>query len=152
MKEDTEQMIADAKSVVLRFAAAYTEWEQAMAVAWTEIEQAMEKDPDFDITAQDPAFQQARADIVKTYCTPKKRVYVDESITFSMPPTYSHVVEANIFNTVLVSDTRAHIDAKGLQTIHRFVVLRKKDGWQLDSIKWKVSENEEWQNGLIGSP
>ncbi len=143
MNNNTEQMIADAKDVVLRFAAAWTEWELAMA---KDVENSME----------DPAMRQTRTSIVASYWTPKKRVYVDESMSYSMPPRYSYVIEDNIINAELISDTRAHIDANGdsnpLQTSHRFVVIRKKDGWQLDSVKWRVSEGDEWKNGLIGNP
>jgi NTF2 fold immunity protein len=141
MNEDTEQMIADAKSVVLRFAAAYTEWELDMA-------------KDEENSMDDPAMIQAYANIIASYCTPKNRAYVDDCLSYSEPPTYSHVIEDNIINAELVSNTRAHIDANGnstpLQTSHRFVVLRKNDGWQIDSVKWR-SAGEEWENGLIGS-
>ena len=141
MNDNTEQMIADAKDVVLRFAAAYTEWEVAMT-------------KDEENSMDDPAMIQAHASIISSYCTPKNRAYVDGCLSYSEPPTYSHVIEDNIINADLISDTRAHIDASGdanpLQVSHRFVVLRKKDGWQLDSIKWR-SVGGEWQNGLIGS-
>jgi hypothetical protein len=139
LMDNTEQMIADAKNVVLRFAAAWTEWELAMA-------------KDEENSMEDPAMIQARASIIASYCTPKKRAYVDESMSYSEPPTYSHVIEDNIVGAELISNTRAQIDAKGLQTMHRFVVLRKSDGWKLDSIKWRVPEGGEWNNGLIGSP
>jgi NTF2 fold immunity protein len=142
MNDNTEQMIADAKSVVLRFAAAYTEWELAMA-------------KDEENSMDDPAMRQAHAGIIASYCTPKKRAYVDDCLSYSEPPTYSHVIEDNIMNAELISDTRAHIDISGdtspLQTSHRFVVLRKKDGWQIDGVKWRVSDGDEWNNGLIGS-
>jgi hypothetical protein len=135
-------MIADAKDVVLRFAAAYTEWELDMA-------------KDEENSMDDPAMIQAHASIIASYCTPKKRVYVDDCLSYSEPPTYSHVIEDNIINTELISNTRAHIDANGdanpMQISHRFVVLRKNDGWQLDSIKWRGPAGGEWENGLIGS-
>ena len=113
MNDNTEQMIADAKDVVLGFAAAWTEWELAMA-------------KDEDNSMEDPAMKQARASIRAYYCTPKKRVYVDDCLSYSEPPTYSHVIEDNIINTELISNTRAHIDANGdanpMSISHRFVV------------------------------
>jgi hypothetical protein len=60
------------------------------------------------------------------YCTPKKRVYVDGGFFFSL-------------------------DFKCRWQTRRFVVMKKKSGWLLDSIKWKVSDFDDWKNGLIGS-
>jgi hypothetical protein len=85
------------------------------------------------------------------YCTPKKRVYVDGGFFFSPDLTYGDVNDSTLIDVELVSPTRVHLDFKCRWQTRRFVVMKKKSGWLLDSIKWKVSDFDDWKNGLIGS-
>lgn len=99
---------------------------------------------------RDPVMIQAHADIIAEHCTAKKRAYVDGMLTFQKPPTYADVVETNVINAELCAPNRAYVDARCTLMFYRFVVLKKRDGWRIDSIKWKVRNADEWTNGLIG--
>jgi len=134
---DEPPELHEATEAVVRFAAAWTEWERQMAAI-----------PD---SGNDPRMQAARANLIQTHCTGKKRAYVDGLLSYSRPPTYENVTEDNLLNAELVSPTRAHVDAKGLLSFYRFVVVNKRDGWRIDSLKWRVSTEDSWEKGLIGS-
>ena len=62
---DAQTQLADPTTVVLAFAAAYTQWERDMDAA--------------DDGFNDPALQARHASILLDYCTHKKRAYVDAS-------------------------------------------------------------------------
>ncbi|MDX1928400.1 MAG: NTF2 fold immunity protein [Pirellulaceae bacterium] len=131
--------LSDPKSVVLAFAAAYTAWELAMEAA-----EAHTDDP-FD----DPKLCDQRRDILLMYCTHKERKY-DGGNSFSIPTTYGLLTEENIDIVESVSSSRVHVDTKKLsKAAYRFVVLKKKDGWRIESVKWRMRSG--WQNTLFGS-
>ena len=132
-----EEAISEAKATVLRFASEWTAWELEMA-----------KDEESMLA---PVMIETHANLIKTHCTIKKRVYADDLSCYSEPPTYADVVEDNIFNVAVASKNRVHVDVKCTFKNYRFVVVRKKDGWRIDSIKWNVTMDSPWKNGLIGS-
>ena len=126
----------EAKEAVLRFARAWTEWETLMA----QNEESL----------RDPALREARAKLVQVHCTPKKRAYLDGPMSFSEPPTYGDVVEANLMHTELASPGKAFVDFNVSHTYYRFIVTNKGGVWKIDSIKWKVIPTDNWKSGLIG--
>ncbi len=126
-----------AKQAVLRFAQAWTSWETQMATGGVG-------------SLHDPVMKQAHATLIAVHCTVKKRAYVDGLLTSSKPPTYADVVEGNIISAALSAPNRAYVDARCTWKLYRFVLHKKRDGWRIDSIKWKVGETDEWKNGLIG--
>jgi hypothetical protein len=117
---------------------------------------SIEMAKDIYSTLENPVLRQKHADLIAEFCTIKKRAYVDGYPTFSIPPHYGEVGSETIILEEYPSKTRAYIDVKCQRIIYRFVVQKKKDGWRIDSIKWKSNwegyETEEWKNGLIGTP
>jgi len=134
---DDESQLQSAKEAVLRFAQAWTTWEIQMATKGKE-------------SLYDPAMKQAHAALIADHCTAKKRAYVDGLPHYSKPPKYADVVEGNIINAELFAPDKACIDVKCAAIFYRFVVHRKRDGWRIESMKWKIIEKDDWKNGLIG--
>ncbi len=102
----------------------------------------------------DPALRGGHAIVIERYCTQKKRAYVDGAFSFSDPPTYHMISKDTIAGVELVTKTRAHVDTKFINDqAYRFIVLKKKDGWRVDSIKrrFNLGDDAPWQNCLIGS-
>ncbi len=122
------------------------------AKAWTEWEIEMFKDRETSMA--NPVMKQRHAALILEFCTIKRRAYVDGLLSYGMPPTYGDIKEEAIIFEENPSKSRTHIDVKCPRLIYRFVVLKKQDGWRIDSIKWKSNwtghETENWQNGLIG--
>ena len=131
-----DSSIQAAKEAVLGFAQAWTAWELQMALD--------------DGSLHDPAMRQMHARLITGHCTIKKRAYVDGLLTYGRPPTYADVIATNIFNVELHAANKAYVDAKCPRMFYRFVVQKKRDGWRIASIKWKVIETDEWIIGLIG--
>ena len=128
----------DPRAVVLAFADAYTKWEIDMDAAENGL--------------YDPILQKRCDTIIYDFCTHKKRSYVDGLYSYGIPPTYALVVDENIVNVEAVTRSRTHVDTKLLRShAYRFVLLKKKDGWRIDSVKWRFSDHKEWENTLIGS-
>jgi hypothetical protein len=133
-----EVSLSDPAEVVIAFAAAYTRWERDMTVAENRF--------------HDAALQQRHAGILLSYCTHKKRACVDGIASFSEPPTYRKVTGDNIASVEQMSHSRTHVDTTHLDRhAYRFVLLKKQDGWRIDSVKWRFGPDEEWENTLIGS-
>jgi hypothetical protein len=126
-----------AKEAVLRFAQAWTSWETQMAKKGND-------------SLHDPVMKEAHAALIRDHCTAKKRAYVDGLPTYGQPPTYADVVASNIIKTELYAPNKAHVDARCTQMLYRFVVHKKRDGWRIEGIKWKIGDADEWINGLIG--
>jgi len=128
----------DPRAVVLAFARDFTQWENCVHLTRDGLR-------DFDL-------QQQHAEIIRSYCTHKKRTYMDGVLSYEQPPVYVQVVEANIANVEPVTRTRTHVDTKQLQRCaYRFVVLKKTDGFRIDSVKSRFSSDDEWESTLIGS-
>ncbi len=131
--------LSDPKSVVIAFAASYSAWEEAMRIAGETVENQFE----------DPDLIEQHRDILLKYCTQKDRRHAQE-LSFSTPPTYGDLSEKKIAAVEYVTSSRVHVDTKKLSTsTYRFVLLKKKDGWRIDGVKWLV--RGEWKNTLIGS-
>lgn len=126
-----------ALEAVLRFAKAWSAWEKQMAKAGAD-------------ALRDPEMKKAHAANIAEHCTVKKRAYVDGLLTFQQPPTYGDVVEKNIINAEMAAPNKAHVDVRCTRMIYRFVVHKKRDGWRIDGIKWKIADADAWINGLIG--
>jgi len=131
-----EAVLQPAKEAVLRFAQAWTAWEVEMA----KIEEPF----------HDAAMRQAHAALIADHCPSKRRAYVDGLPTYRRPPTYGEVVDGNIVYAELTAPNKVLVDVRCTLVFYRFVVLRKRDGWRIDGIKWRVVETDEWSNGLIG--
>ena len=99
---------------------------------------------------RDSVMREAHARLIADHCTAKKRAYVDGILTYGEPPSYADVVDANIVNAELCAPNIVNVDANCKLKIYRFVVQKKRDGWRIDSIKWKLIETDKWENGLIG--
>ncbi len=130
--------LTDPERTVLAFAAAYSQWE-------------------LDMAADEDAFGNAdlkdrRAQILMDYCTRKKRGHVDGCLSYSPTPRYGKVTRENLIGVEQATRVRVHVDTAILQFhAYRFVLLKKKDGWRIDSMKWRFKPDGEWENTLIGS-
>ena len=128
----------DPREVVLAFARAYTLWENRVRRTRDGL--------------NDRDLQEQHDEIIRNFCTHKKRAYVDGCYSVQTPPAYKQVIDSNIANVETVSRSRVHIDTTQLQWhAYRFVVTRKSDGWRIDSVKWRFPDDDEWENTLIGS-
>lgn len=127
----------DPQSVVLAFAAAYNLWEEKYRLG---LEQ------DF------PKAIEEKTSIIRDFCTAKKRAYVDGQLSFQYPPVYRDVLAKNLGPVEYVTTKRAYVDMVSLMSkIYRFILMKKADGWRIDSVKWRFGPAEDWENTLIGS-
>lgn len=130
-------MLDTPDKTVLAFAKAYTDWERQMAQSSKPFDNQKLKDEHTRILA--------------TFCTIKNRAYVDGGFSFGKPPTYAELRPKKIVGVDLFSKSKAHVDTKALRFYeYRFVVIKKRDGWRIDSLKCRVPPNGEWKNRLIG--
>ncbi len=130
-------MLDDPVATVLAFAKAYSDWELGMATS--------------GFRFNNPQLSADHARVLATFCTIKRRAYIDGGVTFATPPTYAELDPEKIVSVQLVTKSRAHVDTKTLKFLeYRFVVLKKRDGWRIDSLKCRMPPNAEWNNTLIG--
>lgn len=114
---------SDPKRLVVAFAEAYTQWEEDMHFARDEVAKT--------------ALRDRHTQIFLDYCTNKKRAYVDGILSYSRPPTYSQICMDNIVHVEASGSSRMHVDTRHLNShAYRFVLLKKKDGWRIDGVKW----------------
>lgn len=126
------------EEIVIEFAAAYTQWEQDMNAASNRFNNL--------------TLRQRHREILLRYCTHKKRAYLDGIASYSNPPTYHKVIKENIASVQEINRSRVYVDTNFLDgRAYRFVVLKKKDGWRIDSVKWRFEAQGEWESTLIGS-
>ena len=132
-----EPHLNDPKDVVLAFAAGYNEWEADMQA---------DKD-----SYKNRSLKKRKRDLLATYCTIKKRAHVDGDYDTCDPPAYATVVDKNIANVEEVTRTRMHVDTKYRNyKAYRFIVLKKKDGWRIDDVKWKIRKTSDWAATVLG--
>lgn len=130
--------LTDPEEVVIAFAAAYTQWERDMDAAADAF--------------NDATLQRRHAAILLAYCTHKTRAYVDGIASVSKPPTYYKVTKKTIASVEEVTRSRIYVDTTQLDFhAYRFVLLKKRDGWRIDGVKWRFRPDGEWENTLIGS-
>lgn len=121
---------------------------RAFAEAWSAWETKMYRE---DISMSDEGAIREHKLMIERFCTNKPRKYVDGLLSVQHPPTYSEVVGSDELTVQFVNLGRAFVDNRGSQQpSYRFVVLKKTEGWRIDSVKWRVSEDDSWANGLIG--
>ncbi|MDY3557393.1 RhsIA family immunity protein [Gemmata sp. JC717] len=133
----SNEILEDLVGTVLAFAKAYSDWERGMA----------ESGRSFN----NPQLREEHARILATFCTLKRRAYIDGGVTFATPPTYSELDAEKIDAVHMVTKSKAHVDTKVLKFLeYRFVVLKKRDGWRIDSLKCRMPPSTEWNNTLIG--
>lgn len=137
MKESLKEMRENPVETVLAFAAAYTVWEQQMAESGTSF--------------NNPRLREEHARILEMFCTEKRRAYVDGGVSFATPPTYAQLDAERIAGVEEVTKSKAHVDTAVLRLLeYRFVVLKKRDGWRIDSMKSRMPPDTVWTNTLIG--
>ncbi|MBC3872915.1 NTF2 fold immunity protein [Undibacterium flavidum] len=87
--------------------------------------------------------------ILSKYCTSKERKYGGHPDHYGMPTRYAGICESAILEKNTLNRNRIEITAKSeyLDTVYMFVLLKKTDGWRIDSLKTKRSEG--WDNALL---
>ncbi|TWU44705.1 hypothetical protein Poly51_59740 [Rubripirellula tenax] len=96
--------------------------------------------------------QQRRRQLLLDFCTHKKRAYVDGVAGYQKPPVYVDVNADTIAGVEQATRTRTHVDTVQFESCaYRFVLMKKADGWRIDSIKRQFPSIGKWENALIGS-
>jgi hypothetical protein len=133
----SDEIVTGPAATVLAFAKAYSAWERDMAES--------------GCSFNNPKLIAEHARILATFCTLKRRVYVDGGHSFADPPVYAALDAEKIAAVHEVTKSRAHVDTKVLRLLeYRFVVLKNRDGWRIDGVKCRMPPTEEWSNTLIG--
>ncbi|MGI6153975.1 MAG: hypothetical protein ACOYJB_09135 [Christensenellaceae bacterium] len=148
--------------VVLGFAEEKTLWENAMQ--YKEIEhnpEKMETKPydyfkTFDLKQYDGLTQNEISEryemFFKKYTTPKKRVYSCSPASFGFPARYQGLTAEHITAIDFANEKRCEVTCKiptGFRQTVKFIVLKKKDGWLLDSVKTYCKSDDKWSNSLL---
>jgi hypothetical protein len=85
----SDEMLADPVATVLAFAKAYSDWKRGMA--------------EFGSSFNNPQLRAEHARILATFCTLKRRAYVDGGHCFATPPTYAELdAEKTEWNNTLI--------------------------------------------------
>ena len=148
-------------SVVLAYASEKTLWENAMMYKNMEdTPEKMETKPydyfkGFDMkqyTGLSKDEIRAQYDtFFDRYTTPKKRVY-GGGTSFRFPAKYQELSESDISEIAFVNDKRCEITCKiptGFKQTLKFVVLKKANGWLLDSVKSYSKSDDKWSNSIL---
>jgi|GEM_PF-2909127 len=155
---DSEKEVLD---IMLAYTTEKTLWENAMEYkGMTDMPEKMEKKPydyfkDFDMKQYAGLTKdeiRAQYDIFfNRYTTPKKRAY-GGSTHFRFPATYQGLSESDVSEIAFVNDKRCEITCKiptGFKQTIKFIVLKKKDGWLLDSVKSYSRYEDKWSNSIL---
>lgn len=133
----SDETRADPAATVLAFAKAYTDWERDMATSGRSFNNSL--------------LRAEHARVLATFCTLKRRAGVDGGHSFATPPVYAELDLGKIVAVHSVTKSRAHVDTSVLRHLeYRFVVLKKRDGWRIDSVKCRMPPTTDWSNTLIG--
>lgn len=86
------------------------------------------------------------------FTTPKKRVYSGKGTSFRFPAHYQGLTAEHISRIEFISDKRCEVTCQiptGFKQTLKFIVLKKKDGWLLDSVKSYDELEDKWSNSLL---
>ena len=100
---------------------------------------------------EDSELQQMHESLVKTFLTKRKRLHFEfRFLVGSAPPVYQDITKRNVESVEFDTPKRAYVDFKENRVRQfRFVALKKTDGWRVDCVKCRRSENE-WVDTLLG--
>lgn len=90
--------------------------------------------------------------LFQKYTTPKKRVYSGKGHSFSFPATYQGLTSEHVTAIDFINDKRCEVTCQiptGFKRTIKFIVLKKKDGWLLDSVKSYSKSDDKWNNSLL---
>ncbi len=149
--------------VVLAFTSEKTLWENAMQ--YKKLENTPEKletkpyeyfktfDPkQYKGLAQTEIREQYEVFFNK-YTTPKKRVFAGGSTSsFSFPARYQGITAKQITAVDFASDNRCEVTCQiptGFKQTVKFIVLKKKDVWLIDSVKAYSKSDDKWRNSIL---
>lgn len=149
--------------VVLDYAAQKTLWENAMFFSdeTKRTPEKLEKKPyDFFKTFDMGPYEGMEKEQIREkfgeffdkYTTPKKRVYSGQSPGFGFPAQFQGLTKGQIQQVEFVSPSRCEVVADvptGFKKRYKFVVLKKNDGWRIDSLKTYRKSSDKWENDLL---
>ncbi|MEM1097656.1 MAG: NTF2 fold immunity protein [Planctomycetota bacterium] len=142
---------ADPQSVVIGYIAAMFAWENEFArrdqAFW---KLPTEQQTDKGLKDIRDCVREEKLKIMLHFCTHKRRVYSDVAASYGSPTVYhpeDSIVEVipqtkNRTYVIVGCNPRTTIDFK------RFCVLKKADGWRIDSVKSKIG-NFDWKQGIL---
>ena len=92
--------------------------------------------------------------IFRDYCTIKERVYGGEKHSFGSPPQYVGIDSADEVTVDFKNKRKAEVIFKMKtkefgDTRYLFVVVKKKDGWKIDSYKMWSNWKQKWVNQIL---
>jgi len=148
--------------VVLAYTQAKTLWENAMMLKKLEATpEKMEQKPydyfkDFNMKqyaglSQDEIRAQYEV-FFGQYTTPKKRVYAGQGTSFGFPGRYQGLSFEHISAVDFVNEKRCEVTCKiptGFKRTLKFIVLKKQNGWLLDSVKSYSKSDDKWSNSIL---
>ena len=142
-EQELKQYLSD---LVLEFAIKMNEIE-------TDIYLKSEKDEDDEKDWFEEYNKRYRA-VFEAYCTDKKRVYGGNPHSFGYPPQYSGIESAYEIKVEFKNERKAEVifktETKELgDTGYLFVVVKKKNGWKIDSYKEWSNWKKKWVNGIL---
>lgn len=90
----------------------------------------------------------------EVYCTQKKRVYGGKKNSFGSPSQYNGIETSHEIIVDFKNERKAEVvfktETKELgNTQYLFVVVKKKDGWKIDSYKRWSNWKQKWVNGIL---
>lgn len=148
MKEPIEK----AKDVVLKFTQQMNDWETKMYIlSRIELQQFVSEEKKILVEGLTKDYlNRTFYKIFEEFCTKKIRKFGGQPYSYGKPTKYSGICSETIIEANQMSDNRIEIIAKSnyfLETIYKFVLLKKSDGWKIDSLKTK--RGEKWQMILL---
>ncbi|GHU78991.1 hypothetical protein FACS1894191_0800 [Clostridia bacterium] len=156
--------MAESENEVINLVLAYTEqrtlWENAMFFCrFLEKPEEIEKYTYFQ--AFDPkqykglTKDEIRAryeSMFQKYTTPKKREYAGKPTSFGYPAKYQGITREDIAETVFANQNRCEVTCRvptGFKQTVKFIALKKRDRWLLDSVKSYSHSDDKWSNSIL---
>lgn len=143
MGDSDADSFAEPAKVVRGFIADMHQWELETAVASA----AAKKSDRYD--AFTSATRKSLSKVFARWCTPKERSY-GRCGSFQDPPEYQPDYE-KILEVVLESSRRCSVytqQGTGFKNKQKYVLLKKGNRWQIDSVKWQLNDGK-WANGIL---
>jgi hypothetical protein len=144
--------LEQAKDIVLEFTRQVNDWETKMYIlSRIELEQFVSEEKKKLVEGQTiDSLNRTFYKIFEEFCTKKERKFGGQPHSYGKPTKYSGICSKTIIDTNQVRTNRIEIIAKSdyfLETIYKFVLLKKLDGWKIDSLK--IKRGEKWENTLL---
>ena len=148
---------------VIAFVHEMNDWERIFYAAWADVSKQYVHDAPDEVMAayraKDEAVQSRHDEkyrlIFNRYCTLRPRAYGGPDLPHSagIPTQYQGVDENAFLSADAKSKNRVEVVFQTSGTVvnykFMFVVLKKMDGWRIDSYKYQFINETKWNNGIL---